>query len=138
MPARPSTVSLPSPGFQTKVSSPRPARHVVATPAIDEVVAGAADDAVVAVAAVDREVDLAGIEPGGVDGVVAGASINDKRVQACFGTFDRDLRRQSVDDNRRTAADDVDGVVADAAIDGHAIGRAVAHTTAGVPQRGRC
>ena len=39
-PAWPSTVSLPSPGFQTNVSSPAPEQgHVVAVAAVDQVVA---------------------------------------------------------------------------------------------------
>ena len=40
VPAWPSTVSLPSPGFQTKVSSPAPMQgDVVAAAAVDQVVA---------------------------------------------------------------------------------------------------
>ena len=54
--------------------------RVVAAPADDDVVAGAAGDGVVAVAAVDREVDLAGLERRGIDGVVAGAAVDDERV----------------------------------------------------------
>ena len=67
-PSWPSTVSLPSPGFQTKVSSPAPSKaDVVAAAADDEVVALAADEDVVAVAAVERELDHAGRQAGGVD-----------------------------------------------------------------------
>ena len=79
VPPWPSTVSLPSPGFQTKVSLPRREGRVVAATAVDEVVAGAADDDVIAVAAVEREVGLAGMQPRSVDGVVAGASIDDEQ-----------------------------------------------------------
>ena len=61
-PAWPSSVSLSSPGFQTKVSSPAPMqRRVVAVAAVDQVVALAADEHVVAEAAVDRELDAVGL-----------------------------------------------------------------------------
>ena len=63
LPAWPSTMSLPSPGFQTKVSSPAPMKtRVVAAAAVDGVVAVAADQHVVAVAAGDRVVARAAID----------------------------------------------------------------------------
>ena len=72
MPAWPSMVSLPSPGFQTKVSSPAPRkRDVVPLAAVDEVAAGGADEQVAVVAAVRLEVDRGRGEPGRVDDVVA-------------------------------------------------------------------
>ena len=53
-PSWPSTMSLPSPGFQTKVSSPRPCCSVVTAAAVNEVVAVAAEQQVDAVAASER------------------------------------------------------------------------------------
>ena len=83
MPAWPSTVSLSSPGFQTKVSSPAPMqRDVVAVAAVDEVVALAADQHVVAEAAVERQLHCAGREAGGVDHVVAAQAVDDEPVVA--------------------------------------------------------
>ena len=62
-PPWPSTVSLPSPGFQTNVSSPRTHQgRVVAAAAVDRVVAVAAEQKVVAVTA--------------GDGVIAGTAID--------------------------------------------------------------
>ena len=61
-PACPSTVSLPSPGFQTKVSSPAPMKATsLPRPPIDQVVALAADEDVVAVAAVEGQSDRTGL-----------------------------------------------------------------------------
>ncbi len=69
MPAWPSTMSLPSPGFQTNVSSPAPMkRDVVAVAAVDQVVALAADQDVVAVAAVERE--LRSRRPAALDALI--------------------------------------------------------------------
>ena len=63
VPAWPSTVSLPSPGFHWKMSSPAPRKaDVVAPVAVDEVVAVAAEQHVVAVAAEDRVVAGAAVE----------------------------------------------------------------------------
>ena len=63
VPAWPSTMSLPSPGFQTNVSSPAPRkRGVVAAAAVDEVVAVAAEERVVAVAAGDGVVARAAVD----------------------------------------------------------------------------
>src|SRR5262249_46661794 len=100
-------------------------------PAVDDVVAPAADDCVITGAAVDREVDLAGLERRGVDGIAAGAPVDDQRVVVRVGAVDRHLRRQSVDDDRRPAADDADLVVAGGAVDGHGVRLAVAHSAAG-------
>ena len=62
-PPWPSTTSLPSPGFQTKVSSPAPRKaDVVAATADDGVVAVAADQHVVAVAAGDGVIARAAID----------------------------------------------------------------------------
>ena len=99
--------------------------HIVPTPAEDKVVALAAGDLVVAVAAVDREVDLAGLEPGSVDGVVAGKPVDGERVEGALGAGERHLRRQSVDDYARAAAGDGDGVVAGRAVDDHVVRRPV-------------
>ena len=126
VPAWPSTVSLPSPGFQTNVSLPAPSRAVsLPCAANDEVVALAADDLVIAGAAIDREVDLAGLEGGGVDGVVAGEAVDRERVEGALGAGERHLRRQSVDHHARAAAGDRDGVVAGRAVDDHVVRRPV-------------
>ena len=85
--------------------------QVIAAPADDDVVARAADDGVISVAAIKREVDLAGMERGSIDGVVASEPVNDERVVAGVGAIDRHLRRQSIDDNRRAAGDDADAVI---------------------------
>ena len=83
VPAWPSTMSLPSPGFQRNVSLPAPSSatslprspidDVVAVAAEQRVVALAADDRVVAGAAVEGELDDAGRQRGRVDRVVAAA-----------------------------------------------------------------
>ena len=126
MPAWPSTVSLPSPGFQTNVSLPAPSRAVsLPCAAKDEVVALAADDLVIAGAAVDREVDLAGFERGSIDGVVAAQAVDRERVEGALGPGERHLRRQSVDHHARTTAGDSDGVVAGRAVDDHIVRRAI-------------
>ena len=54
--------------------------RVIAAATVDEIVAGAALDDVIAVAAIERELDLAGLDRGRVDGVVAGETIDDERV----------------------------------------------------------
>ena len=57
----PSTVSLPSPGFQTNVSSPAPREATsFPRPPLTKSLPRAAGDGVVAIAAVDREIDLPG------------------------------------------------------------------------------
>ena len=72
-----------------------------------------------------REVDLAGLEPGSVDGVVAGEPVDGERVERALGAGERHLRRQSVDDHARAAAGDGDGVVAGRAVDDHVVRRPV-------------
>ena len=63
LPPWPSTMSLPSPGFHTNVSSPAPRKaDVVAASADDQVVALAAGEDVVAVAAVERQRDHARLQ----------------------------------------------------------------------------
>ncbi len=106
--------------------------HVVAAPAIDEVVARAADDPVVAVTAVEREVDPAGGDRRRVDGVVAGAAIDDELI-SCFDASDRQPLRQPVDHQGPAAVDETDGVVAIGAVDGHGVGLAI---TAVATERG--
>src|SRR4029077_3372847 len=108
--------------------------HVIAATANNGVVAGATGNGVVAVAAVDGEVDLAGMQPGSVDGVVTGASVDHKRVVGGLGVVDRHLRGQSVDDDRRAAAGDADVVVAGGAIDDYAVRLAVTHGTSERPR----
>ena len=88
--------------------------RVVAAAAVDEVVAGAADDGVVAVAAVEREVDLAGVEPGGVDGVVAGAAVDDERVDAASAPAIVTCAASPLTATDAPLLDDVDRVVAGA------------------------
>ena len=69
VPSWPSTVSLPSPGFQTKVSS-----------------AGAAEQGIIAAAAGDEVVAIAAEQPVGAvaagDGVVTGAAVHGNRDEA--------------------------------------------------------
>ena len=105
VPSWPSTVSLPSPGFHTKVSSPAPMKatslprppmiEVVAVAADQHVVAVAADDLVVAGAAVHRQLDHAGGQRGRVDGVVAAQSVDDELVVGALGAADRHSGRQA-------------------------------------------
>ena len=102
-PVWPSTVSLPSPGFQMiAIVAGAEQRDVVAAAAGDDVVAVAADqhvvaatadDGVIAGATVDGEVDRTEGERGGVDGVVAVEAVNDERVVGGFGTVDGHLGR---------------------------------------------
>jgi hypothetical protein len=61
-PPWPSTLSLPSPGFQMKVSSPSPRSATSLPVPLMTVIAVAPDHPVTAVAAVDRELDQAGTE----------------------------------------------------------------------------
>ena len=91
-PACPSTVSLPSPGFQTKVSSPAPMRATsLPRPPIDQVVALAADEDVVAVAAVEGQGDRIRLETARVDGVVAREGVDRELVARRFAP--RDVHR---------------------------------------------
>ena len=102
-PAWPSTVSLPSPGFQTNVSSPAPRSavslprppviDVVAVAAEQTVVAVAAGDRVVARAAVDREADQRGQAVAGGDDVVAAVGVDDE----VFGGADVEGERGGAD-----------------------------------------
>ena len=127
LPVPPSTVSLPSPGFQTKRVVARTKRgHVIPAPAVDEVASRAAGDGVVAIAAVDREIDLPGVEPGRVDDVVSDAAVDDKQVSAGIGALDRDLCRQAIDGHRRAAGDYADRVVGRGAVDSDGIRDGVA------------
>ena len=71
--------------------------HVVAAPAVDQIVARTADDGVIAVTAIKREIDRAGMQLGGIDGVIAGEPVDDEVVLAGFGAADRHLCRQPVD-----------------------------------------
>ena len=91
-PPWPSTVSLPSPGFQTKVSSPAPmkATSLPRPPSID-VVPRAAGEEVVAVAAIEHQVDLTGGERARVDRVVAAEAVDREPVVGRF--VPRDVHR---------------------------------------------
>ena len=140
VPSWPSTVSLPSPGFHTKVSLPvAQERGVAAAAAGDEVVAVAAEQQVVAVAAgdgvvagtaIDGELRGSGRQGGGIDDVVAGERADDEPVIGGLEARDRDRSRQAVDGDRVSGADHLDGVLAGSAVDGHAIGCAVAGAAA--------
>jgi hypothetical protein len=97
-------------------------------PADDEVIILAAGDGVIASVAVDREIDLAGIERGGVDRVVAGAAVDDKRVIAGLDAVDGHLRPQAVDEDRCAAGRDADAVAGRRAVDGHGVRLTIALT----------
>src|SRR5262245_19247011 len=99
---------------------------VAALPADNDVIALAGGDDVIAGAAIDGELDLAGVERGGVDGVVASAAADDERVVGALGAGDGYLRRQTVDDDRCAAGCDADAVAARRAVHGHAVGGSVA------------
>src|SRR5206468_2392444 len=98
---------------------------VVASTANQHIVAVAALEEVVAVAAVDRETDRAGGEPRGIDGVVAGAAIDDQSVVRRFSVEDGDRRGGAGDEDHAIDGADVDVVVAGPAVDRHRIRRAI-------------
>jgi len=91
--AWPSTLSLPSPGFQTKMSLPEPRAavslprpppdRVITVSAEQQVRPVAADHGVVAGAAVEREVDESGQAIAGGDGVVACGRTDPRPLQRC-------------------------------------------------------
>jgi hypothetical protein len=105
--------------------------EIVAVPANQRVVALASGDGVVAGAAVDSEADDRGRESRRIDVVVPATRADRQHVAGGVRTIDVHLLCKPGDRNRCAGTRDVDGVVARGAIDGHAIGRAVAHTTAG-------
>ena len=95
-PSWPSSVSLPSPGFQWKAVAGAHQGEVVAVVAEDEVVVSAAEDRVGALraeqligarAAVDRQLDHAG-EGGGADAVVAAQGVDGEGVCRPLGVGD--------------------------------------------------
>ena len=135
MPAWPSTVSLPSPGFQTKVSLPAPSSAVsLPRPPLIEVVAVAADEDVVAVAAVERQLDLAGRERRGVDGVVAAEAVDRQLCRAASTCAMRHRGRQGpLTVTVPPLPDDLDRVGAGGAVDDDGVGLAVAGAAAGAP-----
>src|SRR5213078_3493921 len=106
-------------------------RGIAAAAADHKVVALASDDGVVAGAAIDGEADDICRQARRTDDVVAGARSDGQHIVGGFRAIDVHLFRQPCDRNRSTRTRDDDGVVAGGAVDGHAIGRAVAHTTAG-------
>ena len=129
-------MSLPSPGFHTKVSLPSPMKATslprppmmmslpsppssMSSPSLPviDVVAGAA---------VDGQPDHGGGQSGGVDRVVAAEGIDDERVVGPFGALDGHQGRQPGDGEAGAAAGDLDGVGAVGAVDDDRVGLAVA------------
>ena len=104
VPAWPSTMSLPSPGFQMKVSLPLPSKATslprppvtmsLPSPPSSVSLPCAADDGVVAGAAVDGEADDA--RPAGSDALIVSLpppALIDQQVVGAFGAVDGDLAR---------------------------------------------
>ena len=95
-PAWPSTVSLPSPGFQTKVSSPAPIKATslprppsmksLPSPPISTSLPSPPSDRVVAGPAVHRQPDHAGGQCRRGHGVVAAERVDDELVVGTLGT----------------------------------------------------
>ena len=96
VPAWPSTVSLPSPGFHTNVSSPAPSKATslprppsmksLPSPPIRTSLPSPPSDRVVAGPAVHRQLDHAGGQVDRGDGVVAAERVDDELVVGPLGT----------------------------------------------------
>ncbi len=122
---RPKTVSLPSPGFHTNVSSPSPSEAVslprppttrsLPAPPISLVGAVAARDRVIAVAAIEREADEAGEPIAGGDDVVAAASVEDKALGGADVESER-RRGHAIEADARAVRRDGEGFGAVAAV----------------------
>ena len=104
---------------------------VVAVAAYQGVVALASGDGVVAGTAIDREADDTGREAGSGDDVVASTAIDDELVVGSLGAGKGNRCGQAGDRDRASRSRHLNVVVAVGAVDGHAIGRAVAHAAAG-------
>ena len=129
-------MSLPSPGFQTKTSSPAPSkRRVVAAPthdgvvlvaAVEDLAALAADERVGAGAAVEDEPDNTVRDHARVDRVGAAERIDREDVRNGFGAGHRDARRKAADADHVAGGREADDVAARRGIHRHGVSRPVA------------
>ena len=141
-------MSLPSPGFQTNVSSPAPRKaDVVAAAAVDEVVAVAADQHVVAVAADDAcrcrsppstvsLTDAGGQADALIVSLPPSALTTSESLAPSEPLTDHD-GRQAGDGVAGPAPRDADRVVAVGAVDDDGVGLAVAGAAARRRRAGR-
>ena len=104
---------------------------VVAVTAEEHVIALASGDGVVPGAAVDRQLYGSGGKASSIDDVVASTAVDDELIVGALGAGEGDGSRQAGNCDRASHPAYLNGVVAGGAIDGHAIGRAIAHAAAG-------
>ena len=137
-PPWPSSVSLSSPGFQTKVSSPAPIRAVsLPSPPLIRSPPSLPRRTSLAEAAVHRQLDAVGLERRRVDDVVAAQGVERQPVVGLLleEDVDRGLKPEHVD--AAGVARGAERVGAVGAVDGDRVGRAVAAAVRARAGRGR-
>ena len=90
----------------------------------------ASGDGVVPGAAVDRQLYGSGGKASSIDDVVASTAVDDELIVGALGAGEGDGSRQTGNADQTCRSRHLNGVVAGGAVDGHAIGRAIANVAA--------